>query len=221
MRDYESMFGKELEGTVWTVLGFGQDKRFGPRSQKYRSLRCRCRCGVERDVMICHLFPNIKTQSCGCLQDHGGGRRTHGMTDSREYRIWRGLVKRCHSPNHVNFRNYGARGIAVCDEWRGVGGFARFLEHVGPCPSAEAQLDRIDNNGNYVPGNVRWTTREGNNNNRRNNRLLTFRGETKTAAEWARTLNLPAYAIRQRLKRGWSIEKALTTPLLSGQQSCP
>lgn len=121
--------------------------------------------------------------------------------------IWKSMRQRCGKPRSPHYRNYGARGIKVCDRWTV---FANFAADMGPRPDGLV-LDRIDNDGNYEPGNCRWTTRKANQRNRRDNRLLTCGGVTKTLAEWAEITGL-GEALKARIKRGWNPERAINTP---------
>ena len=214
-RDYEALFGKVIDGTAWTVIELGQDIFLGKRQHRNRTLRCRCQCGSEREIPVSNFFPKVRSRSCSCLQNHGAGRSTHGMYDSKEYRAWVNMVRRCYSPSTKMYYAYGARGISVCDDWRGPGGFEKFLAEVGMAPSADSQIDRINNAGNYEPGNVHWVTRSENSNNRRSNVMLTFKGQTMTATQWAAELGIPARIIRRRTRSGWSVERALTTPAMN------
>ena len=118
------------------------------------------------------------------------------------------MIARCYDPRSRGFSNYGARGIEVCDRWRHS--FANFLADIGTRPSPRHTLDRIDSDGNYEPTNCRWATWIAQQNNRRNNRILVCDGESKTLAEWARTIGLPLTTLVNRLKLGWSAEEALT-----------
>ena len=139
-----------------------------------RNARWSCSCSCGNTITV--LSGNLKsghTKSCGCLTresvierslKHGNARE--GRT-TPEYSAWRGMIQRCHNPNHQYFDNYGGRGITVCDDWRGPGGFEKFLACVGPRPSSELELDRIENDGNYAPGNVRWTSHQEQMNNTR------------------------------------------------------
>jgi transposase len=131
---------------------------------------------------------------------------------------WRDMIRRCTNPKLKCFANYGGRGIRVADEWVGKGGFERFLAHVGSRPSPVFQLDRVDNDGHYVPGNVRWATPIEQLSNTRRNRIITFRGETLSAAQWARRTGIPRCVIYFRLKAGWSAERTLTEASRAGRR---
>jgi hypothetical protein len=128
------------------------------------------------------------------------GRAIHGK-ESSEHRAWRHMHSRCGNPNCKEYRNYGARGITVCERW---GQFENFLADIGAKPSPKHQIDRFpDNDGPYAPGNVRWATTIEQHNNKRTNRHLTIDGQTLTIAQWARETNIHHRALRERLKRGW------------------
>lgn len=113
---------------------------------------CQCDCGVESVVGAKNLREG-RSRSCGCWSRT---RTTGDYKRTLEYRSWYNAVRRCHSSARSGFHRYGGRGIRVCDEWRHD--FWAFLEHVGPCPGPGYSLDRIDNDGHYEPGNVRWAT---------------------------------------------------------------
>lgn len=121
---------------------------------------------------------------------------------------------RCYDTKNNQYADYGGRGITVCDAWRHD--FAAFRDAVGLRPSPTHTLDRRDNNGDYEPGNVRWATRSEQNRNRRNNRLITWRGETLCMAAWAERVGVDQHVIKIRLRNGWSIEDALTTSVSDG-----
>lgn len=131
----------------------------------------------------------------------------HNMTISPTYFTWAQMKKRCKNPKNVAFKNYGGRGIKVCDEWSV---FENFLNDMGIRPDG-TELDRIDVNGNYEPSNCRWVTRRENSNNRRNNKRIEFNGENLTYSDWSRKTGLCKTVIRRRILLGWSIEKTLTT----------
>lgn len=126
-----------------------------------------------------------------------------------EYHSWVAMIQRCYNENSKDYPNYGGRGIEVCDLWRDS--FEAFLMCVGKRPSPEYTIDRIDHNGNYEPGNVRWLTREEQTRNQRSNVNITIDGETKTVAEWAEDprCSVSKFTVYKRLKRGWDPEKAV------------
>lgn len=118
---------------------------------------CRCDCGVEKEFQVAHVRTG-NSKSCGCmrLQLMREGNTIHGMSRTIEYSIWGGMIDRCYNPNSGNYRHWGDRGIVVCDRWRDS--FEAFLEDMGKRPSPTHSIDRINNDGNYEPGNVRWAT---------------------------------------------------------------
>lgn len=135
----------------------------------------------------------------------------HGLSGTPEYRAWQLIRLRCTDPKHRAYPRYGGRGIALWPAW--VEDPVAFVAHVGPRPSSEHEIDRIDNDRGYEPGNLRWATRTENSRNRRNNLRITYQGETKTRIEWAQRFGIPADTLGERLARGWSVERALTEPL--------
>lgn len=140
---------------------------------------------------------------------------THGHTRGRrhtpEYKAWLHLIDRCENKNCKNYSDYGGRGIAVCKEWRES--FAAFFAHIGPRPSG-TQLDRIDNNRGYEPGNVRWTTRAVQCRNRRSNHFFTHDGKTMCLKDWAAHFGIKYLVVWKRINWGnWPFEKAMTTPV--------
>lgn len=166
---------------------------------------CRCDCGVTRPV--CALSLTLGTsRSCGCLNREQTVARslTHGKSNTPEYRIWNDMQGRCYDPKDINYRNYGARGIAVCERWRKS--FQCFYNDMGPRPSPKHSLERTDNSGNYCPENCRWATRIEQNNNRRGNRRITYRGQTLTIAQWSRVTGIHASVIQYRTQQGFAPE---------------
>ncbi len=197
----------------WTVIG----PMF--RSEKSQRLwPCRCDCGTLKDIQESSMLRG-NSKSCGCYRRDDTKARftTHGYTTEAnnkgragEYRIWHGMKQRCLNPNYPAYPDYGGRGVTVCEPWRTS--FESFLADMGPRPSPRHSIERIDNDKGYEPGNCRWATPLDQSRNRRSNRVLTFRGQTKPVSAWASELGIKAAAIINRLDRGWSAEKALSTP---------
>ncbi len=136
---------------------------------------------------------------------------THGMSGTNVYRRWKHMLARCTNPKNKHYKNYGGRGIKVCERWRK---FENFLADMGYPPTWKHSLDRIDNNGNYEPSNCRWATRLEQQNNIRSNKMLEFKGKRMSLSAWSRELNINKATLAGRLnKRKWSIEKAFLTPI--------
>lgn len=173
---------------------------------------CRCECGADA-IVAANGLTTGRTRSCGCLQREtvGAQRRTHGRTGSAEYRIWKGMRQRCNDPNATNYPSYGGRDITVCDRW--LESFDAFLADMGPQPSPDHSLDRIDGTRGYEPGNVRWATKTEQARNQANNHTLEHDGVSCTIAEWGERTGLAPKLIENRLKRGWTISDALTRPI--------
>lgn len=197
-------------GRLVAIEPVGRDK-YG-----YVVWRCKCDCGNEKEVSTKNLGHG--TSSCGCLAREQSAKRCekHGMSRSRLYRVYISMFGRCTNPNAHQYENYGGRGIKVCDEWHDFEKFAEWALANGyrEDKRGKCTLDRIDPNGNYEPTNCRWVTMKTQERNRRNNKLITYNGETHCVAEWAEIVGLKAVTLHHRLKAGWSIEKALTAPLM-------
>lgn len=177
------------------------------RQGEHRYLECRCDCGKVRTLFLPNVMRGVST-GCGCIKI---GRRTHGRTESTEYEIWAGIKKRCLNPKAASYPNYGGRGVTVCDEWRDS--FEAFLRDMGPRPSRNHTIERVNNDDGYSKANCVWATSIAQANNKRTTRWLTWNGHTRTMADWAREVGLPRHVIHGRIGLGWSVERALTTPV--------
>lgn len=133
----------------------------------------------------------------------------HGLSYSVVYRAWHAMLQRCHNPKCESFVNYGGRGILVCERWKNS--FAAFLEDMGHPPDGTS-IERRENHRNYEQGNCYWADKKSQQNNTRRNRLITYDGKTLTLAQWAEVIGLTWGALRDRLRNGWEVEKALTFP---------
>ena len=173
---------------------------------------CACDCG-NTHVAKGSTMKNGDTRSCGCLHSEAIGalRRTHGMSKLPEYRIWSGILRRVLDHEDAAYHRYGGRGIKIDDLW--ANSFEQFFADMSPRPSPKHSVERKDNDGPYAPWNCVWATREEQANNTRSNVWVTFRGVTKTLAQWCRELGHAYNTISARIQRyGWTPERALTTP---------
>lgn len=141
----------------------------------------------------------------------GSNKNNIGLSKTREYISWAKMRERVSKTDGWKSKYYRKKGITVCDRWNGVDGFKNFIEDVGYAPVKNYSLDRINNDGNYEPGNVRWATHVEQCRNRSSNVILTYNGKSQTATEWGMEMKCPPKIILQRKKRGWSDEKCLTT----------
>ncbi len=192
------------------------DRRFGiltvlervfPNSSKGESMwRCLCDCGNITVSRSSHLRRD--TKSCGCANPVFV---KHNMSHSPEYACWAAIIQRCCNPRSKAYKNYGGRGINVCEKWKKS--FDDFLLDVGFRPSKESTLDRINNDDGYHPENVRWTSRFIQANNTRVNIYINYEGENHTIAEWSRILGMHVDTLRGRIMAGWSTEKAFFNPV--------
>ena len=173
---------------------------------------CKCDCGNNRKVKATELR-NGKVTSCGCV--HGNKRYNNfsmeNPDDKRLYRIWKDMLRRCEDQRREDYTRYGARGVKVCIEWQDFNKFLEWSRNNGY--SNGLSIDRVDTDGNYEPSNCRWTDNKTQANNKRNNHILTYLGKTQSMAAWASEMDISYSALRARLRRGWSTEKALTMPI--------
>lgn len=131
----------------------------------------------------------------------------HGMSHTKVHNAWTAMLGRCLNPNNSRWGAYGGRGISVCNRWKT---FENFYLDMGDPPSPRHQIDRINNDGNYEPGNCRWATVKMNCNNHRRNVVIEYQGQRKTLTQWAEFLGIKVGTLWQRLRNGWTYERALS-----------
>lgn len=165
-----------------------------------------CECGRDYECRISHVRGGL-IQSCGCRQREVLLARItkHGWTGTPEYRAWQGMITRCENPHDLGYRNYGGRGIQVCDEWRKS--FEEFIAHIGPRPSKDHSMDRIDNDRGYEPGNVKWATRREQMANRRTTVFVEWGGKKMPITEACRLSGVKYRTAHMRVSAGWSTER--------------
>lgn len=169
---------------------------------------CACDCGN-----VCYV-PTDKltsghTSSCGCYAKEiaGDAHRKHGKQNSRIYNIWCKMKMRCNNPTDSAYKDYGGRGIKLCEEWHDFVPFYKWAMENGY--KENLTIDRIDNNQGYSPDNCRWATTKEQNRNKRNNRYITAQGQTHILEDWSALTGISKKTIHQRLKRGWSEERSV------------
>ncbi len=183
----------------------------GKNKHQKQLWRLRCDCGGITTAVAAQVRSG-KTKSCGCLkvQRRAQGNPKHGGRYHPLYATWCNMKARCDNPNSSSYKNYGLRGITYCDRWAD---FSCFLADVGEKPYPEASLDRIDNSGNYQPGNVRWANRSVQRRNSRGRLVpVEINEETRLLKEWCLKYNISIGAVHRRLTKGMTLVEALTTP---------
>lgn len=179
-----------------------------------RQWLCRCDCGTLKVIRQRQLRSG-RTRSCGCIRGDSVARHGYARRGQKppEYRTWVQIHSRCNNPNVKGYANYGGRGIQVCSRWSGKAGFKNFLADMGQRPSDKHTIERKDVDGPYSPENCRWATHKEQGANTRRTRLVTYQGETLCISEWERRYGFPRSALQSRLRQGWSMDEALSTPI--------
>lgn len=197
----------------WEVEARATSRFYG--RHEHRVWLCRCDCGTVRQVAEPSLRSGSST-SCGCytVERSVEANSTHGHVNGKratsEYTAWQAMNARCRNPNNPRYASYGGRGIAICERWKR---FENFWSDMGPKPSKSHQLDRVDNDRGYEPGNCRWATPAVQMVNRRVTRFVEVDGKQVPLAELARLCGIPANTLRGRIVAGWDITRATSTPL--------
>lgn len=159
-----------------------------------------CVCGKENKLTSQEVKKNI---SCGCLSRFTK-HKTHGLSKSAEYKSWQSIKERCINTNNIAYKNYGGRGIKMCNEW--AVNFSAFLLDMGFKPTINHTIERVDVNGNYQKDNCIWATRKQQANNRRSNYMITYKGVTKNRSEWADLIGVSVRTIASRCRANKPIE---------------
>lgn len=173
---------------------------------------CRCDCGNTKTVLAGNLV-GARTKSCGCLRRKRilEYNESQWESNTRLYRIWKGMKNRCYNPNVPSYKNYGGCGIRVCDEWQQYKAFRDWALNHGY--SEDLTIERKDYDGMYEPSNCEWIPRPDQGKNTSRNRYIEYGGKTMTLADWSKTLGGGPNLVATRLQRGWTEEKAVSTPV--------
>lgn len=179
--------------------------------------KCQCECGN-----ICIIDRNSlrfkRTQSCGCIKNELWleARTTHNHSKTKLYNVWCGIKRRCYNTHQKSYKDYGAKGIIMCDEW--LNDFQTFYYWaLGNGYKEGLSIDRINTKGNYEPLNCRWIDKKGQARNKTTNINIEYGGQTKCLSEWATLLGVGRSTLKKRLNNGWGVEKAFTTPVKKGE----
>lgn len=193
-----------------TVIEYA-GKRQRPGGSFSYDWRCRCECGNEF-IADGNCIRRGSATSCGCdnsekLCDHGMSKPEHPQHWA--WIVWSGMRRRCYTVSDSAYNRYGGRGIKICDAW--LESVRQFYADMGDRPTPKHTIERIDNNGNYEPGNCVWATRAEQTENQRSTKLLTFQGESLSISKWARRLGISRRTLSRRIASGWTVEQALHT----------
>jgi len=199
---YKNIIGQRF-GRLKVVSFSHKDK-----SKKHSFFFCKCDCGNEKVVCSDNLKKG-DTKSCGCLQKELTGKRftTHGMSRSSIYHRWQNMVNRCLKNSDPAYKNYGGRGITVCDRWLK---FENFYEDTKKGYKKDLTLDRINNNENYEKSNCCWATRKEQQQNTRRTIKIEYKNQKMCLKDWSKKLGIKYECLWYRLNNGWDIERAFT-----------
>lgn len=201
MRKIEYKEGERIRELIYI-------KDVGKNSCGKRTALFKCVCGNTFETAISSVKSGC-TKSCGCLFKKATTR--HGLAKTTEYSSWHSMITRCNDPNYEYYHRYGGRGIKVCERW--LNSVENFLEDMGPKPSKNHSLDRIDVDGDYCPENCRWATYKEQSNNKSNSKFIRYDNREMTVTEWAREVGMAKATLFGRLRKGWGVKKSLTHPV--------
>ncbi len=195
-------------------VGVSFQVKTNKKRTRYAVFECECGSRFIGEYWSCSHV----SKSCGCLHiealkagKHNENRiPKHGKCGTKVYHAWSNIIQRCTNHRNKHFKNYGGRGINVCDEWKDS--FEQFMADVGDPPTDSHAIDRIDNNSGYRPGNVRWVIKKANQRNRRNTVFIQIEGVQVALSEVCENSGANTELVRSRLKRGWDLQTAIKTP---------
>lgn len=180
------------------ILAFGEERSVSEWSRV---------TGIPNSLLLQRLNRGLPPEEA---IEKGIPERSKKLINSEKF-AWRSMVARCTNPDHAFYKNYGGRGIFVCDRW--IESFENFMTDMGAKPGREFSLDRIDVNSGYSPENCRWATHKQQARNKRTSRMLEAFGKSQSAADWSEEAGIPSSAILWRIRIGWSVERAVTEPV--------
>lgn len=177
-------------------------KRIENNNRREARWLCKCDCGGETETTSAHLNSG-HTKSCGCLSKENSGRHTkHGLSQTRLYKTYTHMKERCYIKSNKSYKNYGNKGIKICDEWldkeNGLNSFYNWSMQNGY--RDDLTIDRIDSEGDYTPSNCRWVDRYVQNNNTSRNHHITYNNETHTLAQWEKILKINQHTLLERIR---------------------
>jgi hypothetical protein len=220
-----SRYGYVKVSRHWTRLTLVEDlgmQPYGKNGRNQHRIECQCDCGNKTDVTLSALRSGL-TRSCGCLATEGRVQRnlTHGQTGTRLYHTWAAMQQRCYNQNEFSYKDYGGRGINICDQWRTFEPFMTWALATGYTDTLT--IERILNDGDYCPENCKWIPREEQARNTRANRLVAAWEEIKVMKAWAEDsrCRVPYPTLKGRLDRGWEPERAISQPPIPKTASRP
>lgn len=203
MNNLKDLTGQKF-GKLTVIKKIGTDKR-------YNTLwLCKCECGNDKIVARDKLVVG-HTKSCGCARKEHAIKlnKIHGLSNTKIGYTWRGMKSRCYNPKNENYKNYGERGIKICDEW--LNDFMNFYNWaLNNGYKEDLSIDRIDPNANYEPSNCRWITLKEQARNTRRNHMITYNNETHCLAEWAEILSIDYNKLKYQMYKINDFEKAIT-----------